>query len=818
MSDILKNQIIDGVIEDLVGERFGRYSKYIIQERALPDARDGLKPVQRRILYGMYKENNFHNKPYLKSAKTVGIVMGNYHPHGDSSIYDAMVRLSQPWKMNHLLVDMHGNNGSIDDDPAAAMRYTEARLSKISESLLADLDKDTVLFAPNFDDTELEPTVLPATFPNLLVNGATGIAAGYATNIPPHNLNEVIMASIYRLNNPSCTLDDLMYFVKGPDFPSGGIVQGEKGIKDAFVNGKGRIVLQAKTRIKSYSNMHQIIIEQLPFEVNKSNLVRKIDHIRLNKELETINGVRDESDRNGLRIVIDVKKDSDPNVTLNYLLKHSELQVYYNYNMVAIVNKRPEQMGLAQLIDAFLAHKEEVVINRLNYIYKRLEARLHIVEGLIKAVSVMDEIIRLIRASKNKADAKVKIIEAFDFSDAQAEAIVTLQLYRLSSTDITTLESEYKKLSKEKNEIFATLNNADLLKQLINQELTAVNDEFKVERRSEIQAEIAEIELDKTDLITNEAVKISVSEHGYVKRVSLRSFNMSESDMPGLKDNDHLIGSLEVEILDTLLLFLDDGSYVYLPVFEINEHRWNDLGSHISSYARNTQGLNIVSAIVVSDFSSEAYITMVSESGRIKRTKLDQYEVTRYTSAINSMNLKADKLVSAFITYTDDNIMLLSKAGYYNYYHNSEINPTNLRSQGIIGLNLGKGDEVVAGFAVNDESSHIVVVNENGGLKRVRISDLSMFKRTVKGEMIFRQTPTNPQVIRYGRAVVNDDMLVFYDDKSLSVNVVDVALMGIEQSFSRPLALKSNWYLISQIIRALYKKPTLINEQTHLDI
>ncbi len=486
--------------------------------------------------------------------------------------------------------------------------------------------------------------------------------------------------------------------------------------------------------------------------------------------------------------------------------------------MVAIVNKRPEQMGLAQLIDAFLAHKEEVVINRLNYIYKRLEARLHIVAGLIKAVSVMDDIIRIIRASKNKADAKVQIINAYDFSDAQAEAIVTLQLYRLSSTDINILEAEYKDLSKQKNEIFATLNNSELLKQLINKELSAINDEFKIERRSKIEAEIAEIELDKTDLITNEAVKISVSQHGYIKRVSLRSFNMSESDMPGLKENDHLIGSLEVQALDTLLLFLDNGSYVYLPVFEINEHRWNDLGSHISSYAKNTQGVNIVSVLVVSDFSSEAYITMVSKLGKVKITKLDQYEVVRYSSAISSMNLKDDTLVSAYVTYSDDDLILLTKFGFYNYYNNDEISVTNLRSQGIIGINLGKDDEVVSSFAINKDSSHVIVLNEKGGLKRIKLADLSKFKRTVKGEMIFKQTPTNPQFIRYGRAVVNDDIIVFYDDKSLSVNVVDIALMGIDQSFSRPLTLKNNWYLVSQIIRVLYKAPILVNEQTSLEI
>lgn len=818
MSDITNNPIIEGVIEDLVGERFGRYSKYIIQERALPDARDGLKPVQRRILYGMYKENNLHNKPYLKSAKTVGIVMGNYHPHGDSSIYDAMVRLSQPWKMNHLLVDMHGNNGSVDDDPAAAMRYTEARLSKLGESMLLDLDKDTVFFAPNFDDSELEPTVLPAPYPNLLVNGATGIAAGYATSIPPHNLNEVVDATIFRLNNPTCTLEDLMTFVKGPDFPSGGIVQGLEGIKDAFRNGKGRVVIRAKASIETFSNMHQIIVDELPFEVNKSNLVKKIDDIRLNKDLETIMAVRDESDRNGLRVVIDVKKDSDPEIALNYLLKHTDLQVYFNYNVVAIVNKRPEQMGLSQMIDAFIAHREEVVINRLTYIEARLKARLHILEGLIKAVDVMDEIIRIIRQSKNKAESKASIIEAFGFTEAQAEAIVMLQLYRLSSTDVNVLQDEYKKLKKEQNEITSILSSSTLLTQLIINELKDVQKDFGIERRSEIQEKVEEIELDKTDLITNEAVKVSVTQQGYIKRVSLRSFNMSESDIPGMKDNDHLIGSLEVETLDTLLLFLSDGSYVYLPVYEINEHRWNDLGSHISSYAKGSAGAKVVGAMVVNDFKSAAWITSVTKLGKIKQTRLDQHLAVRYTSTIASMNVKDDEVIASFVTYEDDNIVIQTRDGYYMMYDNKEINPTNLRTQGVIGLNLGKDDEVVAAYALSKDDQYVVLVNENAGVKRLKTSELQTFRRNTKGERIFKQTASNKQYVRYARVMDTDDNLVFVNDSSSTVSAVDITIMSKEQSFSRPLDVQKGWYIISRIERVLFKEEKNLGKQIHLDI
>ncbi len=812
--------IIISPIEDIFGERFGRYSKYIIQERALPDARDGLKPVQRRILYGMSVEKNFYNKAYLKSAKTVGIVMGNYHPHGDSSIYEAMVRLSQPWKMNHLLVDMHGNNGSVDDDPAAAMRYTEARLTKLSQTLLEDLDKETVLFSPNFDDTTLEPTVLPARFPNLLVNGATGIAAGYATNMPPHNMDEIIDATVHRINNPACTLDDLMHFVKGPDFPSGGIVQGKDGIKAAFKNGKGRVVIRANTKIETHSNMHQIIVDELPFEVVKSNLVKKIDDIRLNKDLDAIIAIRDESDRNGLRIVIDVRKDADPEVTLNYLLKNTDLQVYYNYNMVAIVNKRPEQMGLSQLIDAYIAHREEVVYNRSKYIYNRLAARLHILDGLIKAVSVMDEIIKIIRASDNKASSKIGIIEAFEFSELQAEAIVMLQLYRLTSTDVTVLKEEYKQLLAQKQEVEAIMDSVVLLRQYVVNELRDIQKEFATPRRSEIQAEVEEIELDKADLITNEAVKVSVSSHGYVKRVSLRSFNMSESDMPGLKDNDELIGSLEVEILDTLLVFLDDGNYVFIPIYELEEHRWNDLGSHISSYAKGVSGAKIVSAIVVRDFDSYAFITTVSASGKIKRTEIRQFEAVRYSSTLEAMKLKDDKLVNAFVTYDNDDILIATKAGFMVKYPVSEINPTNLRTQGVIGINLGSknDDTVIAATALRSDYIGLAVISDRGGVKRIKTDDLNEFKRTVKGEMLFNQTVSNPQYIRYIRPVTMDDRLVFAGDKALTLSTPEISIMDQSKSFSRPLELAENWYLIDKIERVQFKKKPLISKQSKLDI
>ncbi len=443
------DQILSTPLEEIMGDRFGRYSKYIIQDRALPDARDGLKPVQRRILYAMYTDGNRYDKPYRKSAKTVGLVIGNYHPHGDTSVYDAMVRMSQEWKIRTPQIDMQGNNGSIDDDPAAAMRYTEARLSKISEYLIMDIEKDTVLWAPNFDDTENEPTVLPARYPNLLVNGITGIAAGYATNIPPHNLNEVLDAAIYRIQYPDCSLSELMEYMQGPDFPTGGIVQGKQGIVDAFTTGKGKIMIRSKVEVTQTKTVQQIIVHEIPYEVVKSNMVKKIDDVRLNKKIDGILDVRDESDRNGLRVVIDIKKDADAKLILNYLYKNTDLQVSYNYNVIAIVNKRPKQLGLAAMLDAFIQHRIEVVQRRSQYDLDKKTARCHILDGLIKAISVLDEIIALIRSAKDKADSKKKIMERFAFSEAQAEAIVSMRLYRLSNTDVTLLMEEHETLLKE---------------------------------------------------------------------------------------------------------------------------------------------------------------------------------------------------------------------------------------------------------------------------------------------------------------------------------------------------------------------------------
>lgn len=787
-------------LEDIMGERFGRYSKYIIQERALPDARDGLKPVQRRILYAMYHDGNTFDHQHRKSAKTVGLVIGNYHPHGDRSVYDAMVRMSQDWKIRMPLIDMHGNNGSIDDDPAAAMRYTEARLAKIAGTMLEDIDKDTVLFAPNFDDTENEPTVLPARFPVLLVNGATGIAAGYATNIPPHNLSEVIDAAIYRMQRPKCSLEELMEILPGPDFPTGGIVMGKKGIVDAFTTGKGRIVIRARTEIVTGKTCNQIIIREIPYEVVKSSMVRKMDDIRLSREIEGIMDIRDETDRTGLRIVIDVKKDADPNVILNYFYKNTDLQIYYSYNMVSIVNKRPVQMGLIGMLDAFIAHREEVVLRRSRYLYNKMEERCHILEGLMKAVSIMDEVIAVIRQSKDKGDAKRNLTESFGFSETQAEAIVTLRLYRLTSTDIVALREEFAQLVNEMEMLKTILESETVLKSVLIKELREIKKEYADPRRSEIQAEVEEIVIDKTAMIPNERVMITASRDGYVKRVSLRSYGASDNAMTGLKEGDVLVGQLEVDTLDTLLLFTSKGNYAYLPVYQIDEAKWKDVGSHMNKYVSIDGDDKIINAIVVKNFSSYAWIVTVSRRGQVKKTPISQWQVQRNNKMMTAMNLKKDdEMMRAFVVYAHEDLIMISRSGWISRYSSDLVPANGTKSQGVKALNLAKDDTLAAACSYSDERQSLWVLSDKGNMKRIKMSDINVTGRPVKGEIVVKRLKTNPYHIAYCQCVQPYDSLMLMDPQLQILQAKDVPMMSREATFSTPLELKKDWGLIKGI-------------------
>lgn len=791
--------IIASPLEEIMGDRFGRYSKYIIQDRALPDARDGLKPVQRRILYAMYVDGNTWDKGYRKSAKTVGLVIGNYHPHGDTSVYDAMVRMSQEWKIRTPQIDMQGNNGSIDDDPAAAMRYTEARLGKISEYLLKDIEKDTVLWAPNFDDTDMEPTVLPARYPNLLVNGITGIAAGYATNIPPHNLSEALDATIYRIQHPDCSLEELMEFIQGPDFPTGGIVQGIDGIKEAFTTGKGRIIIRGKVKIEQTKTVQQIVITEIPYEVVKSNMVKKIDDIRLNKKIDGILDVRDESDRNGLRVVVDVKKDANTQLILNYLYKNTDLQVSYNYNVVAIVNKRPVSMGLAQMLDAFIAHRHDVITRRSLFDLKKKEERCHILEGLIKAVSILDEIIALIRASKDKADSKKKIMDAFGFSDAQAEAIVTMRLYRLSSTDITQLREEYAQLLNEIEELHDMLDNPKILRKVMIKELNEVKKAFKTPRLTSIEHEIEDIVIDKIAMINSEQVMVTISRDGYIKRVSMRSYNASKEDLTGLKEGDQLVGYKEVNTLDHVLFFTNQGTYGYLPVYEVEEARWKDIGSHINSSIRIQAEEKITDAFVLHSFQSDAYIISITKHGLVKKTAIKEYEVSRNNKTMSNMKLlDEDEVIKTMLAYAYDEILIASKNGYVCRYPVSLIPETSPRSKGVKAMNL-VDDEIASACICHNDTSFLIVFSEQCHVKRIRLSDIDITGRPTKGSMICKKVKSNPYHIKHIFLMDMNDEITILSDEKHSLVVKDISLMNKEATFSSPLPLTNEYTFLSEL-------------------
>ncbi|WP_282154865.1 DNA topoisomerase IV subunit A [Cytobacillus gottheilii] len=737
-------------LEDVLGDRFGRYSKYIIQERALPDARDGLKPVQRRILYAMHVDGNTHDKGFRKSAKTVGNVIGNYHPHGDSSVYEAMVRMSQDWKLRNLLIEMHGNNGSIDGDPPAAMRYTEARLSAISAELIRDIEKRTVDFIPNFDDTSEEPTVLPAMYPNLLVNGSTGISAGYATEIPPHHLHEVIDAAIHRMDHPDCSVDDLMEFIKGPDFPTGGIIQGVEGIRKAYETGKGKIIIRGKADIEDLrGGKKQIVITEIPYEVNKANLVKKMDELRLDRKVEGIAEVRDETDRTGLRIVIELKKDADPEGVLHYLYKNTDLQIPYNFNMVAIHNRHPKLMGLRQLLDAYIGHRKEVVTRRTEFELHKAKARQHIVEGLMKALSILDEVIAAIRASKDKRDAKDNLISQFAFTEPQAEAIVSLQLYRLTNTDITALQAEAEELAKQIEELTSILESNKKLLQVIKKELKDVKKRFTDARRTRIEAEIEEIKINLEVLVASEDVIVTVTKEGYVKRTSQRSFAASNGQDFGMKDTDRIISQLEMNTTDVVLLFTNKGNYLYCHVHQLPDIRWKELGQHIANIIPIDRDECIIKAIPMKDFTANEFFVFVTKNGMVKKTEISSYQAQRNSKPLVAINLKgSDEVVDVHKTNGNTELFLVTHHGYALWFHEEEINIVGARAAGVKGINLKDGDYVTGGKLIeNEKEQSVVIVTQRGSIKRMKLSEFEKTSRAKRGVVVLRELKSNPHRI-----------------------------------------------------------------------
>ena len=762
MSELKQN--LDLPLEEVIGDRFGRYSKYIIQDRALPDVRDGLKPVQRRILYAMHVDKNTFENNFRKAAKTVGTVIGNYHPHGDSSVYEAMVRLSQDWKMRHGLVEMHGNNGSVDGDPPAAMRYTEARLSSITRKLLENLDKNTVDFIPNFDDTNSEPVVFPARFPNLLVNGSTGISAGYATDIPPHNLSEVIDAVIMQLDNPDVSVDKLMTAIKGPDFPTGGIVQGTAGIKKAFETGKGRFIIRGRAEIeKMRGNKEQIVITEIPFEVNKSNMVRKIDELNLDRKVEGITEVRDETDRTGMRIVIELRKDADSRGILNYLYKNTDLQVTYHYNMVAIQDKTPKLLPLKKILDAYILHQKEVITRQSQFDLKKAQDRSHIVEGLIKAISILDELIQTIRTSANKKDAKEKIMQHYDFSDPQAEAILALQLYRLTNTDITLLTKEQETLTKEITGLENILSNEKVLLSKIKKELKAVKKEYNSDRKTEIEDEIEEIKIDIEVTVASEEVVVSVSKDGYLKRTSIRSYSASNGEGLPLKERDYLVKTIEMNTTDNILIFTNKGKYVNIPVHELADIRWRDPGQHMSNITNLENDEYIIEAIPVREFTRDTYLIFFTKQGMIKKSELNLYNSPRYSRSLVALNLrKNDELINVSQSQGNSHIFLGSDVGYGLLIDEDEITPVGQKALGVIGLQLKDNETMVGGHCLDKKSNQeIAIITQRGACKRMRLNLFEVSPRARRGLMMLRELKARPHYIKGLFIVEQEDNLVF---------------------------------------------------------
>lgn len=774
-------KIYDYTLEEIMGDRFGRYAKSIIQDRALPDVRDGLKPVQRRILWSMYESHNTYDKPFRKSAKAVGDIMGHYHPHGDSSIYDALVRLSQRWKMREPLVEIHGNNGSIDGDGPAASRYTEARLSKIANVMLSDINKDAVKMTLNYSDEDLEPTVLPAHFPALLVNGSTGISAGYATNIPPHNLAEVIDATIKRIDSPNCRLDTILEIIKGPDFPTGGVVEGKEGLIQAYTTGKGKVVLKANYEIIEEKGKKQILIKEIPYEVLKEQLKKKIEDIKSDKKIDGIVDVIDESDRTNMaRLVIELKKDADANLIINYLLKNTDLQINYNFNVVAIDNKRPKTLGLLEIFDAFILHKEEVVINRSKFDLEHSKKRLHIVEGFIKALDILDEVIKTIRKSKNKADAIENLVKEYDFTTEQATAIVMMQLYKLTNTDVTDLQNEHANLLELIKYLTSVINDESVLKGVMKEELRSIKKEFATPRRTIIKDEITEIKIDELSMIPKEDFIVSVSKSGYIKKLSIKVYNSNNETDYVLKEKDYLIGLYKINNIDTIILITNLGNYCYLPVRDITECKYKDIGKHISSYIPLSEGETIIASFGIKNFDSRT-ITLFSKDGFVKQTELSNLPVTRYSKPMTIFKLKDnDEVVSASIN--DGVVYIVTENGFALKFNKEEIPVVGLKTSGVKGIKL-VSDSVVSAFVTNENHEYITIFTDKNTAKRVKLEEIDYSKRSLKGDNILHSPKSKKYKITecYAGSSKTNYGLIREDTetiKSSEINIMDKSSTG----------------------------------------
>ena len=785
----MQSRIHDYTLEDIMGERFGRYSKYIIQDRAIPDVRDGLKPVQRRIIYAMHLDRNTHDKPFKKCANAVGNVLGKFHPHGDTSVYDALIHLSQEWKNNNPLVEVDGNNGSIDGDPPAAMRYTETRLSKIAEETLKDLPKDTVVWAPNYSDTLMEPTVLPAKFPIILVNGTMGISAGYATNIPTHNLGEIIDATIKRIDSPNCHLDSILDIVKGPDFPTGGIVEGKEDIRQALETGKGKVSVRAKYEFTKEKGKESCVITEIPYDVIKQQLVKKIDDIRINNNVSGIAEVRDESDKDAFcRIVIEFKPGANKELVMNYLLKNTDLKVNCSYNMVTIVNRRPRQLGILGILDAYIAFDKEVVRKRSEFDLKKAEEAANLALGMLKAIDILDKVIKTIRASKGKADAKQNIMKEYGFNEAQAEYIVTLQLYRLANTEVQEEQAKYDNAMKIIAMLKEILSDENKLNQVLKSELKAIKKEYATPRKTEISDEVKEISYNAEDLIMKENVIVSLSKDGYIKKVSSKSY--STADAAGVKEGDYLINLYETTTLNKLMVLTKKGNYIYLPINDIPSFKWKDLGKHISNFVAIDPNDEVVKAYVVDDISHDMEVVIFTKDGMVKKINLNDLTVSKYNKLYTYIKLKDNDIV-VDVQRAKENTMIVSKSGYYISYKTEEIpNVSSGKSAGVKGINL-KDDEVVSGLTYNQDDEYLNIFTNQKTGKRIKLSDLTESSRAKRGSMVIKPVKsTNYEIISAliteTKDVIGLEKLEDTEEiKNTDISIMDLASTGSNITKSR---------------------------------
>ncbi|WP_051636024.1 DNA topoisomerase IV subunit A [Mesoplasma photuris] len=748
-------------LEDLMGDRFGRYAKYIIQERALPDVRDGLKPVQRRILYAMNELKLFNDKPYKKSARIVGEVIGKYHPHGDTSIYEAMVRMSQTWKLGMPLIDMQGNNGSIDGDGAAAMRYTETRLAKISDILLDDLDKNTVMFAPNFDDSEKEPTVLPAYFPNILTNGSTGIAAGYATNMPPHNLGELIDATIRLIKTPNTRIDSILEIVKGPDFPTGGLVQGREGIKEAFTTGKGKVIINSKW----HEEKGNIIIDEIPYEVVKQDLVRKIgDTIDANPGLG-IREIRDETDRTGLRIAIDLSDKANVETVRKFLFKNTPLSVSYNYNNVVIVDKQPQQLGIIEILKAYIVHYKEVFTRRTQFDLNKANTRLEIVLGLIKAMSILDEVIKTIRSSTNRGDAIANLVEKLQFSQPQATAIADMRLYRLTSTDIVKLQEEKDTLESLIKHLDAILKDETVLDNEIISRLKEVKKQFAIPRRSEVSDLIESLDVEFKDTLVEKEFSLWISKDGYLKGIENAVLAKNEMSTFGRKPNDMWISQAIVSNLEHLLLVSNKGTYYSIPLYKLTMSKWKDMGVHINTYATMDGSEEIVGAFILKDIEQATqHIMLTTKLGMTKRTPIVDLATKINSKGFRIMKLVDDDVIvsASLVSSKTKTVIMITEKGFGVRYHIEDIPVQGTNSKGVKASNL-KDDVIISGRTLS-EFDQVMFITDKDSMKKVNPLDIPLYVRPKRGVRLFPERKRGQEFIKFGFSVNNNDIIKTIDE------------------------------------------------------